>query len=204
MLDLIAKHTFSFYKNSPEFKGILKYFHKNHTILHFSEIESLKDLVILSPNWLAKLFSYVIAAQSYKIGGRFDHACKRLTDYGILHEDFLQHMLDKFRSDYPVDSSVQITKQQVIDILMCFHLLARINSKAWFAEEGLPKLPDSGDTFIVPSLVRADNNRNPPETKQERIIYFRFDRGFVPTSLLNQLIAECVCRGVKRNNQLLW
>ena len=50
MLDLIAKHTFSLDKNSPEFKGILKYFHDNRTILHFGEIETLKDLVILSPN----------------------------------------------------------------------------------------------------------------------------------------------------------
>ena len=125
---------------------------------------------------MAKLFSYVIAAQSYKIGSRFDYACKCLTDYGILHEDFLQHMLDKFCSDYPVDSSVQVTKQQVIDILMCFHLLARISSKAWFAEEGLPRLPDSGDTFIIPSLVCADDNRNPPETEQERIIMTRSDK----------------------------
>ena len=50
MLDLVAENTFSLDKNSPEFKGILKYFHNNCTILHFSQIESLKDLVILSPH----------------------------------------------------------------------------------------------------------------------------------------------------------
>ena len=203
MLNLVKDNGFSLDINSPEFKGVLKYFHSNRTILHFSQIESLKDLVILSPNWLAKLFSYIIAAESYNTGTEFDRAWKRLTDYGILHECLLQHMLQKFHSDYPVAGLIQVTKQQVIDILLCFHLLARITSKAWFAEEGFPPLPENGDMFIVPSLVRLDD-RNPPETEQERIIYFMFDSGFIPMSLLNQLIAESICRSVRRNDQLLW
>ena len=87
---------------------------------------------------------------------------------------------------------------------MCFHLLARISREEWFAEEGLPPLPEDGDTFIVPSLVCASDDRNPPETEQERTIYFMFNSGFVPTSLLNQLIAECICRSVRRNDRLLW
>ena len=204
MLDLVAENVFSLDKNSPEFNGILKYFHNSRIILHFSHFESLKDLVILSPNWLAKLFSYIIAGGSYKTGYEFDWAWLRLSKYGILHECLLQHMLDKFHSDYPVTDLMQINKQQVVDILLYFHLLARVTGKAWFAEEGLPPFPESGDTFIVPSLVRADNDRNIPETEKERIIYFMFNTGFIPTSLLNQLIAECICRSVKRNDRLLW
>ena len=202
MLDLVAKTTFTLDVNSPEFKGILKYFHNNRTILHFNQIESLKDLVILSPNWLAKLFSYITAAESYNIGGEFDRDWERLTNYGILHECLILHMLEKFHLEYP--DLVQVTKQQAIDILLCFHLLARITSKAWFAEEGFSLVPENGDTFIVPSLVRADDNRNPPETDQERIIYFKFNNGFIPLSLLNQLIAECICRSVSRNDRLFW
>ena len=202
MCDLIAESNLNV--NSSEFKGVLKYFHNIRLILHFSQIESLKDLVILSPNWLAKLFSYVITAESYKTGSEFDWSWERLTKYGILHESLLQHMLGRFHSDYPVAGSIQVTKQQVVDILLCFHLLARITREAWFAEEGFPPLPDSGDTFIVPSLVCTDDNRNPPESEQERIIYFMFNSGFIPTSLLNQLIAECICRSVRKNDQLLW
>ena len=158
MLDLVVENVFQLDTCSPEFNGILKYFHENRTILHFSEIESLKNLVILSPNWLAKLFSYVIAAHSYKTGSEFDWAWKRLTNYGILYECLLQHMLDKFHLDYPVDSSVQVTKKQVVDILLCFHLLARITREAWFADEGYHKLPNSGDAFIVPSLISIDGD----------------------------------------------
>ena len=204
MLDLVAKSTFPLKKNSPDFEGILKYFHNNRTILYFGKIESLKDLVILSPNWLAKLFSYVIAAQSYKTGSKFDLAYKWLTEHGILHESLLQHLLNEFHSDHPVADIIPITKEQVVDILLYFHLVARVESKAWVGDEEIPPLPESGNTFIVPSLVPANDDRNPPDSEEERIIYFMFKSGFIPTSLVNQLIAECICRSVKRNDQLLW
>ena len=205
MLALVAKNAISLSKNSAEFKGILKYFQNNHTILHFGETDSLKDLVILSPHWLDRFFSYVIAGHSYENGGELDWAWKWLTEHGILHESLFQHMLDKFHSDYPVAGSIQITQQQAVDILLCFHLVAFITREAWFAEDSFPTLPDkSGDIFIVPSLVRVDDDRNPPESEQERIIYFKFNSGFIPTSLLNQLIAECICRSVRRNDRLLW
>ena len=71
-------------------------------------------------------------------------------------------------------------------------LVACITREAWFSEVGYPSLPDSGDTFIIPSLVPCDDGRNPPNTKQERIIYFKFVSGFIPTSLLNQFIADCI------------
>ena len=202
MLDVIVEVTFPIAENSSEFDSILRYFHDKRTILYFSEIESLRDLVILSPNWLAKLFSYAIAVRSYKTGSAVDGAWERLTKYGILEESLFQHMLDKFHSDYP--SVVRVTKRQVVDILVSFHLVARITREAWFGEEGCPSLPDCGDTFIVPSLVPRDDDKNIPNTKQEKIVYFWFRSGFIPTSLLNQLIADCICRNVKKNNRLLW
>ena len=202
MVEIIADSTFPIAENSPEFQGVLRYFHDRRVILYFSQIKSLKNLVILSPRWLARLFSYVITAHSYKRGKGFDEAQQRLAKYGILYESLLQHMLDKFHTDYP--SVVKVTKRQAVDILLCFHLIAHITREAWFSEEGYPSLPDSGDTFIVPSLVPHIDGRNPPNTKQERIIYFKFVDGFIPVSLLNQLIADCICRNVEKNGQLLW
>ena len=202
MLDVVTRATFSVAEDSLEFKGIVRYFHNKRTILYFSEIESLKDIVILSPCWLAKLFGYVIAAQSYKTGFTVDGAWKRLTEYGILEENLLQHMLDKFHSDYP--SIVHVTLQQVVDILLSFHLVARITKEAWFSEEDHPSLPDCSNIFIVPSLIPRNDDKNIPNTKQERIVYFKFATDFIPTSLLNQLIADCICHNVKRNNRLLW
>ena len=202
MADVIAKSAFSISEDSLAFQKVLSYFHTKRTILHFNHIESLKDFVILSPGWLAKLFSYVITAHSYITGTELDSAWQQLTKYGILHENLLVHMLTKFNIDYP--AAVHVTKQQVVDILLCFHLVALINRKAWFAETGFPSIPKSGDTFIVPSLVPRDCTKTIPHTENERIVYFKFDTGFIPTSVLNQLIADCICRNVKKGDQLLW
>ena len=202
MADIVAKSSFFISEDSPEFEGVLKYLHTKRAILYFSQIKSLKNLVILSPQWLAKLFSYVIIAHSYPTGTELDNAWQQLTKYGILHENLLVYMLEKFHFDYP--TLVLVTKQQVIDILLCFHLVALINRKAWFAEIGYPSMPKSGDTFIVPSLVPCDHTKIIPCTENERVVYFKFDTGFIPTSVLNQLIADCISRNVKRGDQLLW
>ena len=139
---------------------------------------------------------------------------EKLYKFGILHESLLQCMLDKFHSDYP--AALKLTKQQVVDILLCFHLLACITkevvteeAKIWFTEEGYKSLPAHGDTFIVPCLLLQDNSKtckskNIPNTKQERIVYYNFSSGFVPSSLLHHLIADCICRNVKQNNRLPW
>ena len=203
LLEIIAESTFPLAKNGAEFEAILRYFHNKRTILHFSKVKSLQDLVILSPRWLAKLFSYVITAHTYvAMASDLDKAWERLTKHGILQDNLLEHMLKKFYSDYP--SAISISYQQVVDILMCFRLVARITEEAWFCEEGFPSLPDHGDVFIVPSLVPRDTTKVPPSSDRERIIYFVFENGFVPVSVLNQLIADCICHNVQRRNRLLW
>ena len=187
LLEIIAQSTFSLAENGAQFEAILRYFHNKRTILHFSKVKSLQDLVILSPRWLAKLFSYVITAHTYvTMASDLDNAWERLTKHGILQENLLKHMLKKFYSDH--SGAISISYQQVVDILLCFHLVARI----WFCEEGCPSLPDNGDVFIVPSLVPRDATKVPPSSDRERIIYFVFENGFVPVSLLNQLIADCM------------
>ena len=203
LLEIIAQSTFPLTENSEEFESILRYFHNKRTILHFSQVKSLQEIVILSPRWLAKLFIYVITAHTYvTMASELDKAWKRLTKHGILQENLLEHMLKKFYSDYP--SAVSISYQQVIDILLWFHLIARIIKEAWFCEEDCPALQGHGDVFIVPSLVPRDTAKVPPTTKQEKLIYFVFENGFVPVSLLNQLIADCICRNIQRKNRLLW
>ena len=202
VLDIAIKCGFPVSENSPEFEGLLSYLHNKRVILYFSKIKSLNNLVILSPHWLAKLFSYVITAHTYGTGGDHDDAWERLTNYGILGGNLFGHMVQKFLSDYP--SVMSVTNKQVLDILLCFHLVARVTAHAWFTEENIPPPDDFGDTFIVPSFVHNDDGRCPPSTKQERVICFVFRSGFVPTNLLNQLIVECILRNEKMNHPLLW
>ena len=43
-----------------EVKKALQHLHKKGTILHFAEVSGLSNIIILSPNWLAKLLTYVL------------------------------------------------------------------------------------------------------------------------------------------------
>ena len=142
----------------------VQYFHEKCAILYFRQI-----LMILSPQWLARLFNCIITVHPYKRGKGFDDAWKQLANYGILHVGLLQHMLDKFHSDYP--SVVKISQEQVVDILFCFPLVARITREAWFSDDGHPSLPENGDTFIVPSLVFRNNRRKILQTPNKRESY---------------------------------
>ena len=202
LLDIAIKCGFPVSENSLEFEGLLSYLHNKRVILYFSKIESLKNLVILSPHWLAKLFSYVITAHTYATGGDHDDAWERLTSYGILGGNLFDHMVQKFLSDYP--SVVSVSDKQVLDILLHFHLVARVTANAWFTEEDFPPPDGFGDTFIVPSFVHHDDGKCPPNTKQERFVYFIFRNGFVPTNLLNQLVVECILQNEKMIYPLLW
>ena len=113
--------------------------------------------MILSPNCLAKLFSYNIAAESYNTGGEW--AWKQLTSYGILHECLIQYMLEseRFHLDYPGLIQLLNNKQKIFRcVSICS--VALITSKAWFTEESFSLLPESGVTFIIPTLVCADDS----------------------------------------------
>ena len=72
MLEVIADSAFPIAENSQDFEGLLRYFHEKRVIMYFSQIKSLRNVIILSPRWLAKLFSYIITAHTYKRGTGLD------------------------------------------------------------------------------------------------------------------------------------
>ena len=78
----------------------------------------------------------MIAADSYITGIDLDNAWQLLATYGILHENLLTHLLKKFHTDYP--TMEHVVEEQVLDILLYFHLVTPINGRAWFAETGYP------------------------------------------------------------------
>jgi len=201
MLGLVTNLSLPMIESSSDFEDLLMYLHEKRTILYFNKVDSMKNLVILSPWWLLRLFSYTIAAYSY-VGNDYHDEYDQLTKYGFLHDSLLQHMLDKFYSDFP--SVVKATKMQIIDILLHLNMMACITRETWFSEKDCPLLPEYGNTFIVPFMVSYNDGKNPPNTFQQRIIYFKFDSGFVPIGLLTNLIAKCICRSVKKRSKLFW
>jgi len=191
MLDLVTNCAVPMAESSSEFEDLLKYLHNRGTILYFGQVKSLQNLVILSPWWLSKLLSYTISAYYYIVG---EEDC--FAKYALLHESLLQR-LEAFHQDY--HSALCVTEKQIKGFLHLFGCRT-----AWFSEDGYSLLPNHSDAVIVPFRVYQDDSKNPPNTPQQRKLYFKFDDGFVPIGLLNKLIAKCICRNVRKRSKLLW
>ena len=203
LISMVTKNTkMTVAEISTEFKNILSYLHNTRTILHFSQVESLKDIVIPNPHWLAKLFGYVLAyPHSNMVEPYYQTAWKQLKSTGIMHESLLRHILDKYYTDCP-SSTPFICYQQLQNLLIYFYLLVCVTKESWLSD-----IDDvwSGDVFIVPSLAPINTTHEIALTeKKEVIIQYEFHDDVAPTYILNQLIAGCICLTVNRKQLVSW
>ena len=194
---------------SEEFAGALQYFHHCGTVLHFASIDTLKELVILSPHWLTKLFSYVLIAHPYQrvgsIGGKEDNSFRILIKKGILLGSFLTYMLEYFNSSEDA-AGFEVEREQTKDLMKRFGFVSQINPKAKFLEE--VKIPNEKEIFIVPSLLPEDtaNERPIPEEHDSnvRVVYFYLPDHFLPPILFDQMVTKCIDRNEFKRESILW
>ena len=192
---------------SVEFKGTLAHFHSKGIILHFPQVESLKDVVVLSPDWLTKLFSYIIIAHPYKLEINYGLQFKRLKDHGILQEDFITFMVNKFNKEQD-KFGILLSTKQAIEFAQLFGFVAEVHSSTYFLEE-LHQPPVSAKrVFIVPPMLPfklPDDIKLPDDNDpQARIVYFRFSEGFIPPMVYYQMLSTCIDRNIKREENLYW
>ena len=193
--------------DSTQLKGALTHFHSKGTILHFPQVESLKDLVVLSPDWLTKLFSYIIVAHPYKL--EIDHRLqfKRLKDHGILQEDFITFMVNKFNKEQEKFGLLLSTKQ-AIEFAQLFGFVAEVHSNTYFLEEEYQPPVSEKRVFIVPPMLpfKLPDNVQLPDDKdpQARIVYFKFSEGFIPPMVYYQMLSACIDRNIRRQENLYW
>ena len=193
--------------DSKEFAYALAHFHHQGKLLNFASIESLRGLVILSPHWLTKLFSYALIAHPYKhTGNGRDFSFDNLKENGILLESFLSHMLYCFNNSG--GTGYQIKQRAAVDLMKRFGFLAEISPKTKILEEDVEIITQEKALYIVPSLLPddADHQKRVPERNDEnvRIIYFQFPEKFLPPMLFNQVVAMCINRNEDKQQQLIW
>ena len=201
MVSIITKNTVaSVGEDSAELRKILLQLHNKRDILHFNQVESLKDVVVPNPHWLAKLFGYVLTTYPHNtLEPNYQRAWDRLKLTGILHESLLCHILAKYTTDFP--DAPHITYQQLRDILLGFHLLAPINKTCF----GNIDDTGSGDSFIVPSLASVSISQDIPMTEQRKaVVRYTFFDSVAPTFILHQLIAGCICHCVNKKQVIWW
>ena len=191
---------------SAKLKGALAYFHNKGTILHFPQAESLKEVVILSPEWLTKLFSYIITAHPYVEECDYGFQFKRLNNHGILEEDFITFMVKRFNTEQKF--SLLIDTKQAIEFAQIFGFIAEVSKSTYFLEESHQPTKKEKRVFIVPPMLplKLPDDLRLPEDKnpQARVVYFKFPEGFIPQMVYYQMLITCINRNIKRNEPLYW
>ena len=192
---------------SVEIKGALAHFHSKGTILHFPQVKSLKDMVVLSPDWLTKLFSYIIVAHPYKLEINYGLQFKRLRDHGILQEDFITFMVNKFNKEQE-KFGLPLSTKQAIEFAQFFGFVAEVHSNTYFLEELHQPPVSEKRVFIVPPMLplKLPDNVKFPDDKdpQARIVHFKFSEGFIPPMVFFQMLSACVSRNIRREENLYW
>ncbi|XP_065914608.1 uncharacterized protein [Dysidea avara] len=193
---------------SEEFLGILENFHHRGIILYFSTIKSLKRLIVISPHWLTKLFSYLLFAHPYQVkGGNRDKDFEMLIKKGILLGSFLSYMLDLFnKSEKAVDFS--IAQVEAVDLMKKFGFAAQISSNTYFLEEKYDFTRED-ELYIVPSMLpEGEGTTDKPIPNEEdldaRIVYFYFPDEFVAPVIYNHMVSMCINRNEDKKEDLMW
>ena len=193
-------------EDSKEIQGALKHFHNKGIILHFPSIPTLSKLIFLSPQLLAKLFSYLIIAHPYKYptGDKHDHSYERLQNEGVLLNSFLVHMLNEFNKCFKAEG-YEISYEQAVDFLIKFGFIAEVSVNNRFVQETHPVPQEEKRLFLVPSQLPEKNApSNIVKGTSSWEILFTFTDGFLPSFVYHQIVSRCINWTGQRNENIIW
>ena len=142
---------------SKKFTNALQYFHSKGIIMHFPFIESLNNIIVLSPRWLAKLLAFVIVAHPFQpIGSSLDNLYECLNKEGILYKEFFDYMVGEFNK-WSTDHNcgIKIEPEQAMDLVKSFYIVAEIDKNAIFLSnvKYYRKSAVKDKLYIVPSML---------------------------------------------------
>ena len=142
---------------SKKFSCALQYFHSKGIIMYFPFIESLNNLIVLSPQWLAKLLAFVIVAHPFKqFGSPLDKQYDCLIKEGVLYKEFFNHMVNEFNKwSTAHNRGIKIEPEQAMDFVKSFYIVAEIDKNAIFLNnvKNYVKSAVKDKLYLVPSML---------------------------------------------------
>ena len=178
-------------RNSEAVTAALQYCSTRGTILYFSEVELLSEIVFIAPQWLSSIFSKIITTHDQVVGGHSLHrAWKRFDMFSILEERFLDHILTQ--------SSVLEHKEILISLMKSFNLLAEVPNNIHLAgESSLPEC--KGRVFMVPALLLFDPDLSVyTPSKEDQVFIIYFPSMYFPESAFNQILVKMITWNVEK------
>ena len=175
--------------DDKEILEVLKFFHQKGTLLYFHQVPALSNVIILCPQWLAKLLTYVLTDLICQPAGPplAQYADERKKK-GFLRQELIDFCIDKFlteenRKGFKVPNLVG---NDVVDLLLKFKLMVDITDTSL----GVKKITASKNRiFLVPHLLPVQEFV--PATGSCYKIFYFFPGHFIPDDLVDQLIVKC-------------
>ena len=162
---------------------VLRFFHQKGTILYFHQVPALSNMIILCPQWLAKLLTYVLTNLICQPAGPpLAQYLEERNNEGLLRQELLDFCIQQFLAD-EVNKGHKVPKltgNAVVDLLLKLKLMVDITDTSLIASMSTAS---TDRAFLVPHLLPVIPFV-PPTGPCYRIAY-HFPGHFIPDSLID-------------------
>jgi len=183
---------------TEEVSKVLQYFHQKGTVLYFHEVSTLRDIVILCPQWLAKLLTYILTNLVCRpAGATLGSFANERSKEGLLRQELLEWCVEQFKKaevNKGSKSPTNFTWAAVVELLLKFRLMVDITNSS---VAGKKKIAAGKKLYLVPHLL-PQLPFTPTEDSCYQALYC-FPGEFIPDSLVDQLIVKCIEWNGKHN-----
>ena len=175
--------------NDQELVSTLNYFHQKGILLHFHKVPALSNIIILSPQWLAKLLTYVLTTlKCQPFGPPLSYYVHKLQTTGLLEEELLEWSVQQFIMDEATrgNKMVKLIGSDVADLLINFKLMANVSNTS-LAGQNI-RVPGK-NLFLMPHLLPKEELVHSKAFGYH--FFYYFPAKFIPEHLVDQLIVKC-------------
>ena len=177
---------------STDKEGLLRmtqYFHHKGALLHFHNVPSLSNTIILSPDWLTKLLTYVLTNLTCQPTDEvLAKYAERRQNEGLLEEELIDWSVEQFnKSEKHFNHTVgNLCGIPIIELFTKFQLIVDVTQSS--IADQRPR-GERERLFLVPHLLPFEEFL-PSKNFCFKILY-NFPAHFIPDSLVDQLIVKC-------------
>ena len=107
--------------------SVLKFYHDLAVFFHYTNIPSLKHLVIANPQWLVRQIAKLLALKDFEESSAPPHLWEIFRRNGILVEALYTEVLKSPEGD---EKSVSLSPQAIVDLLEHFLILAPVDTRS--------------------------------------------------------------------------
>ena len=173
-----------------EVLAALKFFHQKGTLLYFHQVPALSNIIILCPQWLAKLLTYVLTNLICQPAGPpLAQYAQERNRKGLLRQELINFCINQFldeenRKGYQVP---KLKGDDVADLLLKFKLMADVTDTPLAPNISTAKCTQR--VYLVPHLLPVQPFV--PLSGPHYKVFYYFPGHFIPDNLVDQLIVKC-------------